>query len=120
MSTNSISRGFLVIFGVGFGSIWLLILISNGLRLTTYVANVPCTVIKAENVRISDESSSYRLFCEQETFDIKDDLLTGRFRSSDMYGAISNLSKGSEISLDVWGIRFGPTSAKRSAINWRQ
>jgi hypothetical protein len=92
-------------------------LVVGTLRLTTYVADVPCTVVKAENVR-TGTGNAYRLFCKQETFDIKDDWLTGRFRSSDMYGSISNLSKGSEISLDVWGIRFGPTNSTRTVIDW--
>ena len=92
-------------------------LLVGTLRLTTYVANVHCTVIKAENVRTGTGNAN-RLFCEQETFDIKDDLLTGHFRSSDTYGAISALPKGTKISLDVWGIRFGPTSSMRTVIDW--
>lgn len=114
--SNSDNNSNLILTFIVVGAIALVV---GTLRPTTYFAGVPCTVIKAENVR-TGTGNAYRLFCEQETFDIKDDLLTGHFRSSDTYGAISALPKGTKISLDVWGIRFGPTSSTRTVINWRQ
>jgi len=95
----------------------VLVMASCTLRQTTYAENVPCTVIKTENVRTGSRGEN-RLYCEEESFRIADDWQSGRFRSADMYGAISGLPKGSKILLKVWGIRFGPTSSMRTAIDW--
>ena len=117
MSDNSEAQGCLAI-----GTIVILLLLFAGsctLRQTTYKPNVACEVIKAENVR-SGRRGENRLYCKGEIFRIADDWQTGRTRSADMYVDLSELPKGSEISLDVWGIRFGPTSSMRTAIDWRK
>jgi len=117
MSDNSEAEGCLAI--VTTVILVSMVAVSCTLRQTTYTPNVACEVIKAENVR-SGRRGENRLYCKEEIFKIADDLLTGNFRSADMYVALSELPKGSEISLDVWGIRFGPTSSMRTVIDWRK
>jgi len=117
MSDNSKAEGCLAI-----GTILTLLALGMGactLRQTTYTPNVACKVIKAENVRKGNRGEN-RLYCKGEIFRIADDWQTGRFKSADMYVDLSELPKGSEISLDVWGIRFGPTSSMRTVIDWRK
>jgi hypothetical protein len=115
MSDNSEAQVCLAI-----GAMAALLVIGIGsctLRQTTYTENVPCTIIKTENVRKGSRGEN-RLYCEEESFRIADDWQSGRFRSADMYGAIAGLPKGSKILLKVWGIRFGPTSSMRTAMDW--
>ena len=117
MSDNSEAEELLAI-----GTIVILLLMFVGsctLRQTTYKPNVACEVIKAENVR-SGRGAENRLYCEGEIFRLADDWQTGRTRSADMYVALSDLPKGTNIYLDVWGVRFGLTSSMRTAIDWRK
>lgn len=95
----------------GFGNVLL--------RIATYEEGVPCTLIRAENV-VAGDVSSYRIFCQEETFDLSDDLLTGNFNSSDVYGQIAGMAPGTEINLDVFGFRSGFLSVKRQAFRYHK
>ena len=85
------------------------------MRLTTFQGNVPCQLIRVENV-VQDQQSKYMVFCQDETFVLADDWVTGNFRSSDVYGQLASLPQGASLTLDVWGIRSGFFSTKRTVF----
>ena len=88
-------------------------------RFQTYEEGAPCTLIRTENV-VRDEESVYRVFCQQETFDLTDDWWTGNFLSSDLYGQLSSMPPGTELKFDVYGVRSGFFSTKRQAFRIHQ
>ena len=103
---------------VGTGLILGAVVLSNvGFRVLTYQDRIPCDLIRVENVR-SGDSSTYRVFCEQETLDIGDDWYTGNFRSSDLYGQVANKTPGTRIYFDGYGARVGFLSMKRTVFRF--
>ena len=78
--------------------------------------NVTGIVLDKERI-VNGEDSYYLIYTDNETFAIKDSLVKGQWRSSDIYGHIEN---GKEYEFTVFGVRNGYLSMYRNIISYEE
>ena len=75
-----------------------------------WFSEVECT-IKDKWVKRTDEEDKYLVSCDDEVYQITDNLLYGKVNSSDIY---AQLEIGNKYKLEVSGFRFGLLSSYRN------
>jgi len=79
----------------------------------TTVETIEIIVNKTERVQ-NDENSKYLVFTENETFENTDDILQGKFNSSDIQG---KFKENQTYEVKVWGWRIPILSKYRNIIS---
>ncbi|HFK5565293.1 TPA: hypothetical protein ACG0AB_000772 [Elizabethkingia anophelis] len=108
-------KGFILISVIG-----VLGLLLNSYLISSTKSDVITVVIGKERITYSSGNtieSKYLVYTEAEVFECTDQLLTGKFNSSDVYG---QLEKGKKYKFTVYGVRIPFMSSYRNIIGVKE